>query len=99
MAEHVATEIAQVVPAHYEIVDDRQSVRRLVLSNAVHHSSQHVGAGDAQGFFDIFGFDFLAGEADHLIESRLRIAHRAVAGAGNLANCFVGNGDLFRFRD
>ena len=91
MAEHVATEIAQVVPAHYEIVDDRQSVRRLVLSNAVHHPRQHVGAGDAQSFLDIFGFDFLAGKTNHLIESRLRIAHRAVTGARDLANRFVGN--------
>ena len=60
-------------------------------SDGVERRSPHFGAGDAQSFFDIFGFDFLTGEADHLIESRLRIAHRAVTGARDLADCFIGN--------
>ena len=91
MAEHVAAEIAQVVSAHDEIVDDRQSVRGLVLCNAVHHSRQNVRTRNAQSFLDIFGSDFLAGETDYLIEGRLRVAHRAVTGARDLADCCIGN--------
>jgi hypothetical protein len=83
------------VPAHHDIVDNRQCFGRIVFGDAFHHSRKHIGAGESQSLLDIFSDNLLAGETDYLIESRLRVTHRAIASACNLANCFIRNRNLF----
>ena len=96
MRQHVAQKVAQVVAAHHDIIDNRERFRGIVFRNAFHDAREDVCTGQAQGFLDIFSTDFRAGETNHLIESRLRVAHRAIAGARNFANCFIRNRNLFR---
>ena len=75
MTEYIPAKVAQVVPAHYQIIDDRQCFCRLILGDAVYNAGQHVGAGNPQGLLDVFGLDLVAGKTDDLIESRLGVAH------------------------
>ena len=96
MGQQIAAEVSQVVTAHHYIVDDRERLGRLVLGDAFDDADQNVGAGHAQGQLDVVFLDLRAGITDYLIESRLRVAHRAFARARNLAQRVVGNGNLFR---
>src|SRR6185295_1959665 len=99
MPEYVAAEIPQVVPAHDQIVDNGQRLSGLIVGDAVDDPSEDLSTSDAEGLLDILRFDLLAGKANHLVESGLRVAHRPVAGASDFANRLLGNRNLFRFRN
>ena len=91
MRQQIAAKISQVVSAHNQIVNHCQGLDRLVSGNAIDNSHQDVSSGDAERQLHVFLLDLFAREADYLIESRLRIAHRTVAGAGDLAQCIFGD--------
>ena len=71
----------------------------LICGDRCDDAGQHFGAGEAERDRHVFDFDLLAGKTDHLVEIRLRVAHRAFAGARDLAQRLVGISNLFRFGD
>ena len=82
--EQVAAEVAQVVAARDEVFDDGQRRGRLPAGHRAHHAPQQLRAGDAEGGLHVRRLDLPLAETDDLIEGRLRVAHRALAGARDL---------------
>ena len=53
MRQQIAAEVAQVVPAHHEIIHDRESFLCIAFGDAVHDAREHLNACDTERGFNI----------------------------------------------
>ena len=91
VGQQVAAEVPQVVTAHDDVVDNGDCGRRTVRGDAVDDARENVRPGDAERRLDVLFFDRRAGKADHLVQRRLRVAHRAFTGARDLPQRVIRN--------
>ena len=99
MREQVAAEVAQLMAARRQLVHDGERVGRRGFCDGARHAREQFPARDAERRLHVRRFDLAAAETYHLIEGRLRVAHRALAGARHLAQRLVADLDLLGVGD
>src|SRR5699024_6897274 len=83
--EQVAAEVAKLVAARDEVCHDGEHVRRLLLGDRARHARQKLGRREPERGLNVRRANLPLAETYHLIEGRLRVAHRALARARYLA--------------
>src|SRR5437868_7530475 len=82
MNHQITAEVPDVIPERYDPFNRLYRTKRIAARDALQSGVQRFKADKSQRRGYIFFGDRIAREADHLIQSRFGVAHRAFAGAG-----------------
>src|SRR5690606_2905617 len=72
-----------------EFIDPLKGRLRIAIGDGLDAPREHLGPGHTQRSGDVADGNSPRGEADNLIETRLGVAHRTLAGTGDLVKGII----------